>query len=124
MYNICLHYKYFPSYWKMGKIKLLNKAGKDPARTNNYKPIALLPVLGKIFEKIIKQLLEAEMICRDVLHQNQYAFRKGRSTENAAGFVLEGIEKMQKRYRHVIVLSFDVSPEPLIRSFGLLLSEL
>ena len=55
------------------------------SKLHNYRPIVLLPVQGKIFEKIIKQLLEAEMIHRDVLHQNQYAFGKGRSTENAAG---------------------------------------
>ena len=61
MYNKCLHYKYFPSYSKMRKIKLLNKA-VYLARTYNYRPITLLPVLGEIFKKIIKQLLEAEMI--------------------------------------------------------------
>ena len=42
---------YYPDIWKKSNIPVHKKNGKR--LVNNYRPISLLPVFGKIFEKII-----------------------------------------------------------------------
>ena len=44
----------FPKHWKIGIVKVLYKGlGKDPQVPKSYRPLTLLPVLGKVFEKIL-----------------------------------------------------------------------
>ena len=45
---------YFLSDWKEGTIIAIPKPNYNHKKTMNYKPITLLPVLGKNFERIIK----------------------------------------------------------------------
>ena len=48
----------FPAAWKHALVVPLHKKG-DPADTNNYRPISLLPTFSKILEKIVAtQLVE------------------------------------------------------------------
>ena len=53
-YNCCLSLNYFRVAWKRAKINVIRKPSKsdylDPA---SFHPISLLPLLGKLFEKII-----------------------------------------------------------------------
>ncbi len=44
---------YFPHNSKQATIKLIPKQGKDPRNPQNYRPISLLEIPGKIFERII-----------------------------------------------------------------------
>ena len=43
---------YYPDIWKKSNIITTHKMN-DKQLVNNYRPISLLPILGKIFEKII-----------------------------------------------------------------------
>ena len=46
----------FPNHWKIGIVKVLYKRlGKDPQVPNSYRPLTLLPVLGKDFEKLLNK---------------------------------------------------------------------
>ncbi|GBP90781.1 Putative 115 kDa protein in type-1 retrotransposable element R1DM [Eumeta japonica] len=53
MANKCLELGYFPA-WKVAAIKVIPKPGKDDyARPKSYRPIGLLPVLGKTVERML-----------------------------------------------------------------------
>jgi len=72
----------FPDPWKNAAIVVLLKGkGKDPLVPKNYRPVSLLPVLGKILEEIICDRLETE-IGSDLSHR-QHGFRPGKSTATA-----------------------------------------
>ena len=45
----------------------------------NYRPISLLPILGKVFEKIVARKFKPHIF--KLLHRRQHGFRKGTSTE-------------------------------------------
>ena len=44
----------FPDYWKKGNIVLVHKKSSKEI-VSNYRPISLLPIFSKVFEKIIFQ---------------------------------------------------------------------
>jgi hypothetical protein len=64
-----------PGGWRQGVITSLFKAG-DRTDCGNYRPITLLPTIGKLFTAIIAARLEQFV----PLHDHQSAFRKGRGT--------------------------------------------
>ena len=52
LFNDCLVNGIFPSVWKKGNIVPIHKKN-DKQRLNNYRPIFLLPICSKIFERLI-----------------------------------------------------------------------
>ena len=69
----------FPDSWKIAKVVLIKKPGKEELQPSSYRPICLLSTCSKIFEQIISSRLQN--IVR--LSPNQFGFRKGRSTTQA-----------------------------------------
>ena len=52
MYNLSINTRTFAACWKISKVTPLFKSG-DPTDVNNYRPISIIPVVGKILERII-----------------------------------------------------------------------
>ena len=51
--NAYLNKEVFPTAWKNGKVIIIRKGGdRDPTDPKAYRPIMLLPVLGKLLEKL------------------------------------------------------------------------
>ena len=79
--NACLIKGYFPLAWKEAIILPIYKGGgknkKDPT---SYRPISLLPTLGKLLEKIILARIKSEGKVEELLNESQYGFRNSRST--------------------------------------------
>lgn len=55
--NQCLINNIFPDNWKVGKLVLIQKLDKPADNVNSYRPITLLPVLAKVYEKVIFNIL-------------------------------------------------------------------
>ena len=60
---------------------------------NNYRPISLLSVLCKVFEKWIDKQLKDHLNRQGIIDENQFGFRKGHSTEHAVIKIVDFIEK-------------------------------
>jgi hypothetical protein len=53
IFNTILLTHHFPSLWKHARVISILKSGKDAALPSSYRPIILLDVIGKLFEKIL-----------------------------------------------------------------------
>ena len=54
IFNACFRLRYFPKYFKFEKTILLPKPGKkDYKSPKSWRPIALLPAVGKLLEKLL-----------------------------------------------------------------------
>jgi hypothetical protein len=53
MFNSALFLGYFPDQWKVAQIIFLLKPGKPPHELQSYRLISLLPVVSKVFEKLL-----------------------------------------------------------------------
>ena len=71
-----------PGLWKTASVTPLFKGGNqdDP---NNFRPISILSVVGKLCERIVANQLVAYLSECNVLCPNQHGFRPGHSTESA-----------------------------------------
>lgn len=79
---------HFPLTWKRANLVLIPKPGKCLQKPQAYRPICLLDGLAKLVEMIIHKRLADEVDKTRALSDNQYGFRKGRSTVEAVQKVL------------------------------------
>jgi len=80
----------YPERLKFSLIKPVYKSG-DKSSPPNYRPISLLPVFSKIFEKVIYRRLFDHLDNNVILNKHQYGFRSEVSTENASYILLNEI---------------------------------
>ena len=78
--NMSLNTGVFPHAWKEAKIIPLHKGG-DLSDTNNYRPIAILPVISKIIEKAVHKHVYSYMSEHNMISKHQSGFRPFHSTE-------------------------------------------
>ena len=90
--NVCLEAGYFPDFMKVAKVTPVFKAD-DPTQFGNYRPISVLSVFSKIFERVIQGRLLSFLNKGGQLLANQYGFRRGHSTDMAVMDMVENIRK-------------------------------
>ena len=69
----------FPDIFKLARVVPIHKGGNSYA-PNNYRPISILNVFSKIYEKIVHNKLMNYLESKNILSQYQYGFRENRST--------------------------------------------
>ena len=80
----------YPERLKFSLIKPIYKSG-DKSSPSNYRPISLLSVLSKIFEKVIYNILFDHLHSNVMLNEHQYGYWSEMSTENASYISLNEI---------------------------------
>ena len=82
--NLSVEASVFPDIWKIAKVvPLLKSATCDPLSPKSYRPVALLPVLSKIIEKIIFNQLTNYLESNRLIHPNLHGSRSGHNTSTA-----------------------------------------
>ena len=71
----------FPDQWKEANVTPVHKKN-DKQLISNYRPISLLPILAKVFERIIFKNLYNYLISNNLITKNQSGFRPGDSAVN------------------------------------------
>ena len=71
----------FPSEWKKGNIVPIHKKG-DKQNIKNYRPVSLLPICGKIFERLIFNEMFIYFSANKLISKNQSGFQPGDSCIN------------------------------------------
>ena len=79
LFNCSLYSGKFPAKWKVAKIIPLYKGG-DREQVSNYRPVSLLPLPGKMLEKIVHSRITKFWDNNQFLSYEQGGFRKGHST--------------------------------------------
>ena len=83
IYNNALNHLYFPKAWKTAKLVCIYKKNKPPHDPASYRPISLLPNLGKILEKLITIPIKNFCSENKILPNEQFGFRDKHSTVHA-----------------------------------------
>ena len=81
----------FPDLCKLAKVIPLFKKDNEML-CENYRPISLLPIFSKIFEKAIYTRMYEFLTKNDLLYNRQFGFRSNHSTSHALTSLTEGIK--------------------------------
>ena len=78
IFKSCIEKGQFPNEWKKANVVPVHKKG-DKQMLRNYRPVSLLPICGKIFERLIYNNLYEFFIKSDLISSNQSGFKQGDS---------------------------------------------
>ncbi|KAL0809148.1 hypothetical protein ABMA28_011383 [Loxostege sticticalis] len=105
--NRCLSLSHFPTKWKEAVVVVLRKPGKsDYTLPKSYRPIGLLPVLGKIVEKMLIRRIRWHTL--PTLSTRQYGFTPQRSTEDSLYVLMRYIRQKLDAKKLMVVVSLDI----------------
>lgn len=107
--NSTLSAGYFPDLFKEAEMRMIPKPGKVPTLPDSYRPISLLEVPGKVFERVITHRLRDHLEGEGGYSEGQYGFRRSRGTIHAIAMATETLAVHHaSRHRCNLVLR-DVS---------------
>ena len=86
----CLENGIFPLEWKKANIVPIQKEN-DKQSLANYRPISLLPICGKIFERLLYNKMFNFFITNHLISTNQSGFKPGDSCINQLLSITHGI---------------------------------
>ena len=82
IFNMSVQKGVFPSKLKEAKVIPVYKSD-DETEPGNYRPISLLSVFNRLFEKLMYHRLKSFLDINNVLFKAQYGFREKHSTQHA-----------------------------------------
>lgn len=106
--NLSLEQGVFPEKLKYSIVKPVHKKG-NVAVVTNYRPITLIPIFSKIFEKVMYTKLISFLNHRDIIDKNQYGFQKSKSTTQAAFHLVNKVLHCVNDKRTTTALFLDMS---------------
>eukprot|EP00794_Sanderia_malayensis_P021363 gene21363-23443_t len=79
-------------WWKVAKVTPIHKGGSTDDN-NNFRPISVLSACSKILERAVHKQLIEYLESNSILSENQFGYRKKRSTELATVLLTDKIRK-------------------------------
>ncbi|XP_061463050.1 uncharacterized protein LOC133375459 [Rhineura floridana] len=103
---------------------LLKKPSLDPEDFNSYRPVANVPFLGKILERVVADQLQALLDETDYLDPFQLGFRPGFGTETALVALFDDLCQERDRGSVTLLILLDLSAAFDAIDHGILLERL
>ena len=106
--NLSFETGVFPDSMKIAIISPIFKEG-DPDDITNYRPISVLPILSKLFERAAANQIVDFLEKNNIISNRQHAYRKSHSTETCLFELLNNIYKNLDEKLYVAVAKLDLS---------------
>ena len=98
-----------PQSWNESKVILLHKGGhKSKKELKNYRPIALMDTVGKIFCMLVNERLKGCFESKAVLSEEQNGFRMGRRGEDNLFIVRELMDECMREKKSGYFAFLDI----------------
>jgi len=109
VFNRMLTLSYFPILWKYAEIIMIPKPGKPPHEPTSYRPISLLPVTSKLFERLLLQRINEEHDPSTLLPSHQFGFRERHSTIHQVHRLVNEIAMSLEEKKYCNTVFLDIS---------------
>lgn len=107
--NYCLICNYVPSYWKVAEVIMILKPDKPSYQASSYRPISLLPVLSKVFEKVLLSRINIIIERQKIIPNHQFGFRSNHSTIDQVHRITNEIETSLENKQICSAVFLDVA---------------
>ena len=108
LYETSWRCAYFPDMWKEATVILLPKPEKDKTQPKNYRPISLLPTMGKLFERLINDEIMKQLESENRLPESQAGFRAKRSTQDQLLKMMQDAIQAKNTGQTLVSTMFDI----------------
>ena len=75
LFNMCLKESCFPDCWKVSSLVPVFKNAGETSTAKKYRPVSLLSVVSKVFEKLVNDKIVDHLKNCDLFSDLQYGFR-------------------------------------------------
>ncbi len=105
--NMSLHSGVVPDDFKTARVVPLFKKGNSNFE-GNYRPVSILPVVSKIFERLVYDQYYSYLCSNDLIYKYQSGFRKMFSTDHALTFLADNIRLNMDKGLYTGVILLDL----------------
>ena len=98
-----------PIDWMRIRVGFIPKPGKDKSSIKSYRPISIMSVLSRLYDKILTRRLTSRIESSGLMPDFQHGFRSGRSTESLLACLASEVDSHKSRSKHVLISSIDLS---------------
>ena len=126
LFNKCLKKSCFPDCWKVSSVVPVFKNVGERSKAKNYRPVSLLSVVSKVFEKLVNNRIVDHLEKCDLFSDFQYSFRSSRSTADLLTVVSDRIARAFNRSGATRAVALDISKAfdrvwhaGLLKSYGI-----
>jgi len=109
IYNAMLRLSYIPPIWKFSTIILIAKPEKPKHLVTSYRPISLLPTLGKLFEKLLLKRITPIIKEKNIIPNSQFGFRSYHSTIHQIHRITDKISSSFEKKEHCPGVFLDIA---------------
>ena len=109
LFNKCLKESCFPDCWKVSSVVPVFKNVGERSTAKNYRPISLLSVVSKVFEKLVNNRIVDHLEKCVLFSDFQYGFRSSRSTADLPTVVSDRIARAFNRSGATQAVALDIS---------------
>ena len=107
----------FPASLQIANVKPLYKGKGAKTLMTNYRPISLLPVFSKIFERAVYDQVYSYLQANDILNKHQFGFRPGHSCNDLIlKFNTDMLNAMKKKFGLSIMCDLSKAFDSISRS--------
>lgn len=107
--NMSLLTSTVPKLWKTAIIIPIYKNQGNELEPSNYRPIAILPILSKVLEKVVFLQLLSHLEKYRILNSKQFGFRTKSSTSNALNYVCNKLYTSLDKKKISLLILLDLS---------------
>ena len=106
LFHKCLKESCFPDCWKVSLVVPVFKNFGETSTAKNYRPVNLLSVVSKVFEKLVNNRIVDHL---EKFSDFQYGFRSSRSTADLLTVVSDRIARAFNRSGATRAVAIDIS---------------
>jgi len=105
LFNVCLESGQMPDEWKLAKVTQVS----SPDSTDKFRPISVLPVIAKVFEKLVHHQVSVYLQEHSLLNESQSGFRSHHSTQDVLVSTVDDWQQDIDRNKLVGSIMIDLS---------------
>lgn len=108
IYNSIIRLNHFPSQWKCAEIIMIQKPNKPGNSVTSFRPISLLSIFSKIFEKIFLRRLSPVLESKNIIPEHQFGFRHKHGTPEQIHRIVNNITDALEKKRYCSAVFLDI----------------